>query len=117
MADPVEMSLFQWALTGLAAAGAGATTWMFRRQDRLERTVEKLAEAVKKQHQAAADKHENDQADLWQALEAHRKESRETAAEQERLSREFRERTLRELGNIQSTLAVIVATRPPKEAI
>lgn len=115
MAEPVEMGLFQWALTGLAAAGAGATGWLFRRQDRLERAVEKMAETVKQQHRDTANKHDNDQADLWQALEAHRKETRERDAEQERLSREFRERTLRDLSDIKVALAAI-APRAPQGA-
>lgn len=111
MAEPVEMSLFQWALAGLGAAGGTALGVVYRRQDRLERVVEKLADAVKQQHQDTADKHDNDQADLWQALEAHRKETRERDAEQERLSREFRERTLRDLSDIKVALATI-APRP-----
>lgn len=105
MAEPVEMNLFQWALTALAAAGSGVAGWLFVRQDRLDSKVEELARTAAARHETAAGKHDNDLADLWQALNEHRKEVRETAAKAEEHSREFRERTLRELGDIKASLA------------
>lgn len=111
--DPVDQDLFRWALGGAAATAGSLFGWVFRRQERLDRHVDALAAQVEKRHQAAETKRDNDQADLWQALDAHRKESRDIAAEQQRVSREFRERTLRELGDIRAGIASLAANRAP----
>lgn len=102
---PVDFEVFMAALAGICVGGMAAFGWLSRRLDRLDA---KLAASDNRN----TARHDNGLADVWQALEAHRVESRKASDEAARISREFRERTLTDLGDIKATLARLTAFVP-----
>jgi hypothetical protein len=102
---PVDFEIFMAALGGTCFLGVAAFGWLSRRMDRLDAKL-----SASDSHNTQ--RHDNGLADVWQALEAHRTESRQASDRAASISQEFRERTLRELGDIKSTLARLTALLP-----
>jgi hypothetical protein len=113
MPGPVETDLFLTTVSAVIVGGLALAGVLWRRQDRLETSVKSVDEKVQAVAQQAATRHDTGLGDVWQALEDHRTESRRVAADAEKLSREFREATLRQLGAIEATLARLEARLPP----
>jgi uncharacterized membrane protein YccC len=115
-----DLSLFLASIGGIMVAALGLTGWLTRRQDALERRVteaqSKLEAKLDALAQQTASRHDTALADIWQALEGHRIEARRQAAEADKRSSEFREDTLRQLGNIAATLARLEARLPATRA-
>lgn len=112
MEGPVSFEFF-WMVEGAVIAGAlGLAGILWRRQDRLENRLISLDDKVQTVAQQAATRHDTGLGDVWQALDDHRTESRRNAAEAEKHSREFREATLRQLGDIGASLARLEARLP-----
>lgn len=102
---PVDFEIFMTVVCSLTFAGVGAFGWVARRADKLSNKIDVLEARLAASDKRNSDRHDNGLADVWQALEAHRKESRDAAAEAARNASQFRERTLIELGNIQTAIA------------
>lgn len=110
MADQHVTLEFFWAVEGaLVAAALALAGVLYRRQDRLEARLVTVDEKVQAAANTAAARHDTGLADVWQALDEHRKESRRQATEAEQHNRAFREATLRQLGNIEASLARLEA--------
>jgi uncharacterized membrane protein YccC len=120
MQGNVELDLFVSVVGGVVLAAISVTGWLTRRQDLLDRrmgaSLEQLNAKLATLAQQTAARHDTGLADLWQALEDHRVESRRQAAEAERRSGAFREDTLRQLGGIAATLARLEARLPQPHA-
>ena len=112
----MDFELFLASLGGVLAAGLALTGWLTRRQDRLETRMNtaqtKLDTKLDALAQQTASRHDTGLGDLWQALEDHRIETRRQAADTDKRSSEFREDTLRQLGNIAAILARLEARLP-----
>ena len=104
-AGPVDFELFTTVIGAIAVAGVAAFGWMSRRADKLQARLDNLATRLEASDKRNTDRHDNGLADVWQALEAHRVESRAASTEAAKMASAFRERTLTELGEIKATLA------------
>lgn len=93
---------------GACLIAVAGFSWLSRRVDRLDAKL------------SASDtrntlRHDNGLGDIWQALEAHRRESRQAADEAAKNASQFRERTLVDLGDIKATLARLTPATPKLE--
>lgn len=113
MDSAVTSDLFWMVEAALFTGGIALAGVLYRRQDKLEARLVAIDDKVQLVAHQAATRHDTGLGDVWQALEDHRTESRRVAAEAEKLSREFREATLRQLGAIEATLARLEARLPP----
>ena len=117
MQQDVGFGLYITSLGGMIVAALGLVGWVTRRQDALETRMvtaqAKLDTKLDTLAQQTAIRHDTGLGDLWQALEDHRIEARRQAAEADKRSSEFREDTLRQLGNIAAILARLEASLPP----
>jgi hypothetical protein len=116
MKQNMDMGLFVASLGGVLAAALALVGWLTRRQDTLETRITtaqmKLDAKLDALAQQTAIRHDTGLGDLWQALEDHRIEARRQAADADKRSSEFREDTLRQLGNIATILARLEASLP-----
>ncbi|MFN0183031.1 MAG: hypothetical protein ACKVQR_04345 [Aquabacterium sp.] len=105
---PVDFEVFMSALAGAGLISVASFSWLSRRLDRMDAKL------------AASDtrntlRHDNGLGDIWKALEAHRKETREATADATKTASVFREHTLRDLGDIKAALARLSPTPPKPE--
>lgn len=105
LTGPVDFDIYLTWETATVTVAAVLLGILHRRQERHEAQLRDLDKRIHAQVQHQADKHDTSLSDLWQALEDHRLEARRSAADVERRSADFREATLRQLGNIEATLA------------
>ena len=112
----MDFGLYLASIGAIMAAALGLTGWLTRRQDALEARMTKaqtnLETRLDALAQQTASRHDTALADIWQALEGHRNDARRQAAEADKRSGEFREDTLRQLGNIAAVLARLEARMP-----
>lgn len=105
---PVTLELLQWLLGGAGILLVAVGGWIARRLDRIEARERER----ERSHQQDADKTqervENDFRDLWQALDAHRQEVRQTARE----AASARERVIDRLHAIELQLSRFAVREP-----
>lgn len=112
----VDFELFASVASGIVAGGIALAGFLARRQAADHKQVAgRLAALETKVDRNSCDttvRHDNNLADVWQAIEHHREDTRRNAADAERRSNGFREATLRELGDIKVTLARLESRLP-----
>lgn len=105
----VEFDLFVLVASGIVTGGIALAGYVLTRQAMDNRALTKRVVALERMvdvhHQAGIERHDNGLGDLWQALEAHRVETRQVASRQEERAFKFREASLSELGTIKASLA------------
>lgn len=110
---PVDFELFAMVAGGIVTAGIAATGYVLRTGKEAVSAITKRVVALEGQvhanNQANIERHDNGLGDLWQALEAHRVETRAQANRQEERAFKFREASLQQLGKIEATLARLEA--------
>lgn len=110
---PVDFETFLTVASGLAIGGLALAGVLYQRHEKQEARLVALDEKVQAVQQQSITRHDTGLADVWQALDDHRKESRRQAEIAESRARIFTEATLRQLGGIEATLARLEARLPP----